>query len=183
MKKRPRFCLFPCLFMCMLPHKSEPNLNFWVGAFMHPPEEHGFSGRAVWLKGELLGIHVTCCMMKRHKAALLVTSSFDHYSIVAGQQRVNYKSNSCSLIHTRQFIEGPRKLKRMGSLLALRGSRVGSRQSRKKWPVPSVHTGPVGWTDWHQIACVLLHSLPCPCMQMWGEVCVCTEIVHGRQML
>lgn len=140
---------------------------------MRPPEEHSFSGRAVWLKGELLGIHVTCCMMKRHKAALLVTSSFDHYSVVAGQQRVNYKSNSCSLIHTRQFIEGPRKLKRMGSLLALRGSRVGSRQSRKKWPVPLAL-----WVEQTDTKLPVSSSTVCPVRACNCEgrcVCVCVQ--------
>lgn len=127
----------------MLPHKNERNLNLQVGAVAYPAEEHHFSGRAVWLKGELLGIRVTCCLMKQHTAAPFVTLSFGHYSIDVGQRRVNYKS-SCSLIHTGQFTEGLGELKLMGSPLALCGSRVDSRQSRKKWPEPSVHSGPVG---------------------------------------
>lgn len=75
----------------------------------------------------------------------------------------------------------------MGSLLALRGSRVDSRQCKKKWPVPPVRTGPVGWTDWHQIACVLLHSLLCPRRDanVLGVVCVWwkAEDTQGRKRL
>lgn len=177
------------------------HIHSWICEQLHPCiqwvalGEQRFSARKVQLKGaEILGCFFFFFCFHQFfmsrvpwcgaQLLFLLLVYFDHYSIDTGQQRVNYKSSRSSLNHTERVIGGTGELELMGSLLVLRGSRADSRRSRKKWPAPPVRTGPVGWTDWHQIACVLLHSLLCPWRDanVWGVIGVCA-MVSGREML
>lgn len=153
-------------------------LNLWVGASTHPLSALGEQYfNVTGLKGELLGIlllstlDANCRLDVAHTTQSFTVSSgwaliATLYTWVSG----GLITNRSILIHTEQVIGGGGGLELMGSLLALRGNRVDSRQCKKKWPV---RTGPVGWTDWHQIACVLLHSLLHPRLDanVLGAVC------------